>query len=214
MTIFGCIAYAKVLDYMRGKLDAKGTRCIFLGYCEGTKAYRFMCLGTQKIIKSRDVEFLEHKSASRKWEICPSGSSGVIVDTSPIPRDNQQEDREDHSQSEDNGKEHMEVEEEKQMEHPNTSIPTKYNKANHGDEDEEYLLLFGRGKKTIWQDLLPKATLKLLEWISMRHLHPWPNSPSFQPWWQLEQPQRFIQQGKHHFLCKLMNLLYGLKQSP
>jgi hypothetical protein len=104
MRIFGCIAHAKVPDSMRGKLDAKGTRCIFLGYCEGTKAYRLMCLDTQKIIKSRDVEFLEHKSASGKSEICPSGSSGVFVDTSPIPAINKQEDEEDHSQSEDDGK--------------------------------------------------------------------------------------------------------------
>ncbi len=31
----------------------------FLGYCEGTKAYRLMCLETKRIIKSRDVVFLE-----------------------------------------------------------------------------------------------------------------------------------------------------------
>ena len=99
-----------------------------------------MCLDTQKIIKSRDVEFLEHKSASGKWEICPSGSSGVFVDTSPIPANNKQEDEEDHSQNEDDGKEQFEVEEEEdEIQHPITSIPAKYNKANHEDEDEEYL---------------------------------------------------------------------------
>src|SRR5579875_3683115 len=40
MRVFGCIAYAKVRDAKRTKLDAKGTKCLFLGYCEGTKAYR------------------------------------------------------------------------------------------------------------------------------------------------------------------------------
>jgi hypothetical protein len=145
MRIFGYIAYAKVPDSMRGKLNAKDTRCIFLGYCEGTKVYRLMCLDTQKIIKSRDVEFLEHKSGSGKWEICPSGSSGVFVETSLIPANNKQEDEEDHDESEVDGKEQLEVEEEvqQQIQHPNTSIPARYNKENHDDEDEEYLLLSG-----------------------------------------------------------------------
>jgi hypothetical protein len=33
--------------------------CVFLGSCEGTKAYRLMCVETKRIIKSRDVVFLE-----------------------------------------------------------------------------------------------------------------------------------------------------------
>jgi hypothetical protein len=70
----------------------------------------------------------------------------ILFNTSPIPAHNQEDDEEDSSQSEDDGKEHIEVEEEEQLQHPNTSIPTKYNKANHEDEDEEYLPLSGRRK--------------------------------------------------------------------
>jgi hypothetical protein len=33
--------------------------CVFFRYCEGTKAYRLMCVETKRIIKSRDVVFLE-----------------------------------------------------------------------------------------------------------------------------------------------------------
>jgi hypothetical protein len=33
--------------------------CVFLGYHEGTKAYRLMCVETKIIIKSRDVVFIE-----------------------------------------------------------------------------------------------------------------------------------------------------------
>jgi hypothetical protein len=33
--------------------------CVFLGYCEGTKAYRLMCVKTKRIIKCQDVVFLE-----------------------------------------------------------------------------------------------------------------------------------------------------------
>jgi len=32
---------------------------VFLGYYEGTKAYRLMCVKTKRIIKSRDVVFIE-----------------------------------------------------------------------------------------------------------------------------------------------------------
>jgi transposase InsO family protein len=44
MRVFRCLAYAMVPDEKRGKLDAKGTKCLFLGYCEDTKVYRLMCL--------------------------------------------------------------------------------------------------------------------------------------------------------------------------
>ncbi len=34
------------------KLESKSIPCVFLGYCEGTKAYHFMCVKTKRIIKS------------------------------------------------------------------------------------------------------------------------------------------------------------------
>jgi hypothetical protein len=33
--------------------------CVFLGYYEGTKSYRLMCEKTQRIVKSKDVVFIE-----------------------------------------------------------------------------------------------------------------------------------------------------------
>jgi hypothetical protein len=33
--------------------------CVFLGYCEETKTYCLMCVKTKRIIKNRDVMFLE-----------------------------------------------------------------------------------------------------------------------------------------------------------
>jgi hypothetical protein len=66
--------YTMVPDEKRDKLDAKGTKCLFLGYCEGTKVYRLMCLQTKKIIKCTDVEFLEDStSMGGDSEIRPSG---------------------------------------------------------------------------------------------------------------------------------------------
>ena len=87
MRIFGCIAYALDLSPQRSKLDAKGTKCMLLGYWEGSKAYRLMCLETKKIIKSRDVTFVEEKQGGTvTLEMCPSGSiegPKVEVDKSP-----------------------------------------------------------------------------------------------------------------------------------
>jgi len=87
MRVFGCIAYAIVPDEKRGKLDAKGTKCLFFGYCEGTKAYRLMCVQSKKIIKCMDVEFMEDStSVGNDLEMHPSGRNEtpnvVIVDTS------------------------------------------------------------------------------------------------------------------------------------
>jgi hypothetical protein len=87
MHVFGCITYAMVPDEKRGKLDAKGTKCLFLGYCEGIKAYRLMCVQSKKIIKCRDVEFMEdNTNVGKDLEMHPSGRNEtpnvVIVDTS------------------------------------------------------------------------------------------------------------------------------------
>lgn len=88
MRVFGCIAYAKVPDEKRTKLDAKGTKCLFLGYCEGTKAYRLMCLETKKILKCRDVVFAEEATCGdANMEMHPSGSlepPSVIVVDAPL----------------------------------------------------------------------------------------------------------------------------------
>jgi hypothetical protein len=48
--VFGCVTYAKIPDASRTKLDAKAVRCLFLGYCEGSKAYRLIFLESKKII--------------------------------------------------------------------------------------------------------------------------------------------------------------------
>ena len=53
-----CIyAYVMVPDEQRDKLDAKCTKYLFLG--QGTKAYRLKYLQTKKIIRNRNVVFME-----------------------------------------------------------------------------------------------------------------------------------------------------------
>ena len=96
MRVFGSIAYAMGADDK--KFNAKGTKCILLGYCEGTKAYRLMCLETMKIVKSEDVVFMEDSGSTKKdLEMRPSGRNGgplvVVVDESsksPLLNDGEQ----------------------------------------------------------------------------------------------------------------------------
>jgi len=55
--IFGCIAYAHVLDKNRKKLDNKVEKCVFLGVSESSKAYKVFNPVTKKVVVSRDVSF-------------------------------------------------------------------------------------------------------------------------------------------------------------
>ena len=82
--VYVFVTYAKVPDKRQTILDAKGVKCLFLGYCKGTKAYWLICLEKKKIIKKPDVVFFEDKS---HLEDCPSGRiaevPAVKVDISP-----------------------------------------------------------------------------------------------------------------------------------
>lgn len=64
--IFGCVAYARIPEEKRRKLDDKGEKCIFLGVSEQSKAYKLYNPITKKIIISRDVIFDEDRFWS--WE--------------------------------------------------------------------------------------------------------------------------------------------------
>ena len=61
MKVFGCLAYAHIPKSKRKKLDAKSSKCIFVGYPEGTKGFKLYNPETKSFIKSRDVIFDEWK---------------------------------------------------------------------------------------------------------------------------------------------------------
>jgi hypothetical protein len=56
--IFGCLAFGKELGHI-GKLDDRSTPGVFNGYAEGSKAYRVLDSGTQRVRTTRDVVFDE-----------------------------------------------------------------------------------------------------------------------------------------------------------
>ncbi|KAF8391778.1 hypothetical protein HHK36_022012 [Tetracentron sinense] len=62
LKIFGCIAYAQVLEAKRKKLDDRGKKCIFIGYSEESKAYKLYNPLTNKVVVSRDVIFSEEET--------------------------------------------------------------------------------------------------------------------------------------------------------
>ncbi|MCO5548009.1 hypothetical protein L7F22_001465 [Adiantum nelumboides] len=57
--VFGCLAYAHIPQQLRGKLDDKAVKCIFVWYSSGSKGYRLYNPATNKIFESRDVIFAE-----------------------------------------------------------------------------------------------------------------------------------------------------------
>ncbi|MCO5610117.1 hypothetical protein L7F22_064352 [Adiantum nelumboides] len=50
LRVFGCLAYAHIPQQLRGKLDDKAVKCIFVGYSSGSKGYRLYNLTTNKIL--------------------------------------------------------------------------------------------------------------------------------------------------------------------
>ena len=59
MRVFGCLAYAHVPQQLRGKLDDKAIKCIFVGYSARSKGYRLFNPVLQKVFESQDVIFVE-----------------------------------------------------------------------------------------------------------------------------------------------------------
>ncbi|PKA46818.1 Retrovirus-related Pol polyprotein from transposon TNT 1-94 [Apostasia shenzhenica] len=62
LKIFGCIAYVYVNSHDRHKLEDKSEKCIFIGYCPQSKAYRLYNPCSKKLIISRSVIFEENLS--------------------------------------------------------------------------------------------------------------------------------------------------------
>ena len=59
---FGCLAYMHVPKDHRSKLDSKSKACIFMGYSGHEFGYRLWDLVNKKVLRSRDIVFLEDKT--------------------------------------------------------------------------------------------------------------------------------------------------------
>jgi hypothetical protein len=56
---FGCIDHVRKTNPILTKLEYRSTPMVFLGYAEGTKAYRLYDPRRDKVLVSRDVVFDE-----------------------------------------------------------------------------------------------------------------------------------------------------------
>ena len=75
--IFGSKAYIHIHKEQRRKLDDKAEKLTFVGYCEESKAYRFLDKETSRIKISRDVVFIEYQHEERTKD------DYVFYDTNP-----------------------------------------------------------------------------------------------------------------------------------
>ena len=74
LRVFGCVAYTHDLGQLR-KLDDRGVPGIFIGYAEGTKAYRVFDPTSGRVKTSRDVIFDER--CGWNWTTPAAGSSAA-----------------------------------------------------------------------------------------------------------------------------------------
>jgi hypothetical protein len=58
LRVFGCLTFGNELGHI-SKLDDRSTPGVFIGYAEGSKAYRILDPGTQRVSTTRDVVFDE-----------------------------------------------------------------------------------------------------------------------------------------------------------
>ena len=58
---YGCLAYARLPDQGRKKLDDKAAECIFVGYATQTRGYRLWCPQKEYVIITKHVKFAEDK---------------------------------------------------------------------------------------------------------------------------------------------------------
>jgi len=60
LRVFGCKYFSHIPKDERRKLDAKSSKCIFIGYCDDHKVYKLFDTSSHKLIASRDVVLHEN----------------------------------------------------------------------------------------------------------------------------------------------------------
>ncbi|KMQ82767.1 retrovirus-related pol polyprotein from transposon tnt 1-94, partial [Lasius niger] len=129
LRIFGCKAIAHVSKKLRQKFDSKKEELMFVGYCENSKGYRLIDPRTKKIVKSRDVVFLEEFKDSKTKEpnhiqlLDEENESDMekdddSSDTAAIKRDDEEETISDYSDC-------VEENESKQLVETQSNLPRK-----------------------------------------------------------------------------------------
>jgi hypothetical protein len=77
LRVFSCLAFGKELGHI-GKLDDRSTLGVFIGYAEGSKTYRILDPGTQRVHTTRDVVFDEGRGWT--WDKAVDDGSTPMYD--------------------------------------------------------------------------------------------------------------------------------------
>ncbi|KAJ4721959.1 Retrovirus-related Pol polyprotein from transposon TNT 1-94 [Melia azedarach] len=87
LRVFGCRAFVHIPKDERSKLDVKTKQCIFLGYGQDEFGYRLYDPVNKKIIRSRDVVFMEDQTKAdfQIEKVTEPLSSSVSVDLDIVP---------------------------------------------------------------------------------------------------------------------------------
>ena len=87
LRVFGFKCFVHIPKDERSKLDAKSKQCIFIGYGQDDFGYRCYDPVGKKLIRRRDVVFIEDQTIEDidKVETSSSSSDGDLVDVDPIP---------------------------------------------------------------------------------------------------------------------------------
>ena len=87
LRVFGCKAFVHVPKDERSKLDAKTRQCIFIGYGLDEFGYRLYDPIEKKLVRSRDIIFMENQTIEDidKAEKVESSSFDGIVHHDEVP---------------------------------------------------------------------------------------------------------------------------------
>ena len=86
LKVFGCRAFVHIPKDERSKLDDKAKQCIFLGYGHDEFGYRLWDPVDKKIVRSRDVVFLEDQTIEDFGHVEQSASDASdLVNLDPVP---------------------------------------------------------------------------------------------------------------------------------
>ena len=86
LRVFGCRAFVHIPKDERSKLDSKSRQCIFLGYRRDEFGYRLWDPVDKKVIRSRDVVFLEDQTIEDFGKgDQPEPKTSDLIDMDPSP---------------------------------------------------------------------------------------------------------------------------------
>ena len=87
LRVFGCKCFVHIPKNERSKLDVKSKECIFIGYGQDEFGYRCYDPIQRKLIRNRDVVFVEHQTIEEIEKMQGSNTQidGDLIDFDPIP---------------------------------------------------------------------------------------------------------------------------------